>query len=418
MSRRRERASSIPVLQDGSSMGERLFKEAGESGFEYIVFEALGDRFEKLGYAVCKVAHVYPGDSQGRYLDLKYLGTNNPYYKWFIENEGKPGGLDKDAYHHLCRRHASRCSVNLGRSDVVHVQKWAPISRATASDILEEWGQPRLGPERPPPQRAAVAVVGAGVDSKAKPASTPRRSQAVALAALPAPDDVEILEDEEEEEEVPASAPSRKPSLKRKRRPANKETRDSTALDAMLDDGLAEVDSSADKHIDRKLGQLRAKLQGRKEEAKAKASGSVLANKAMEAAGSVKPKKSKQGIDVLKTLGKALSSKSRSSKGDVSSDETEDEEETGPLDLDSAGGWEARRKRLRQVAAEKPGKLLLAGLQSMHEQLGQTTGESSEDVMCPVMVRYLLSIVLPSHPVKDIGQSKYRELRTIAQALD
>ena len=34
------------------------------------------------------------------------------------------------------------------------------------------------------------------------------------------------------------------------------------------------------------------------------------------------------------------------------------------------------------------------------------------------MVRYLLSMVLPSHPIKEMGENKYRELRTICQALD
>ena len=54
----------------------------------------------------------------------------------------------------------------------------------------------------------------------------------------------------------------------------------------------------------------------------------------------------------------------------------------------------------------------------MHNQLGQATGESSSDAMSPVMVRYLLSMVLPSHPIKEIGENKYRELRNICQALD
>ena len=426
MSRRRgNQASAIPVLQDGSTLGERLFREAGDSGFEYLVFEVLGDRFEKLGFAVARVEHVYPGDSEGRYLDLKYLGTNNPYYRWFIENEGKPGALDKDAYHHLCRRHASRCSVNLGRDDVIHIQRWAPISRATASDILEEWGQRRLGSGSAPPERHSRAEATLGATPKAKASGDGSRSRG-GVAAPPALVDVDHSDrqaEEEDEEEAEAEPPasSRRPTLKRKRKPAVKDKRETTALDTMLDEGLGEDAGSSEGRVEKRLGQLRAKLQGRKEEGRSKDPASMLANKAVKAAEDTRPRKSKKDENVIKTLSKALSlqSRSRSSKDDDhSDDETDEDDEVDAGELSGSGNWEARRKKLRKIATDKPGKLLLMGLQSMHEQLGQTGGEPSSDSLSPVMVRYLLSMVLPAHPIKDIGESRYRELRTLCQAID
>ena len=45
-------------------------------------------------------------------------------------------------------------------------------------------------------------------------------------------------------------------------------------------------------------------------------------------------------------------------------------------------------------------------------------GEDSADPLSPVMVRYLLTMVMPSFPTKLNGTERYRELRTLCQALD
>ena len=55
-----------------------------------------------------------------------------------------------------------------------------------------------------------------------------------------------------------------------------------TALDTMLD-GLGEEGGVNQTQMEKKLGQLRAKLQGRKEELRSKAPASVLVGKAVEA---------------------------------------------------------------------------------------------------------------------------------------
>lgn len=83
----------------------------------------------------------YEVNSDGIFVDLTYRGTDSSYYRWYIDNKGKRGGLPKEPYHHLCRRHASRCCRNFAMKDVVHVQKWAPISRNSASDLFESCGQ-------------------------------------------------------------------------------------------------------------------------------------------------------------------------------------------------------------------------------------------------------------------------------------
>eukprot|EP00959_Pyramimonas_sp_CCMP1952_P298536 6244597-Pyramimonas_sp.AAC.1 len=54
----------------------------------------------------------------------------------------------------------------------------------------------------------------------------------------------------------------------------------------------------------------------------------------------------------------------------------------------------------------------------MAEFLGSQDGGGSVDPHGPIVLRFLLSVYLPQHPVKEIGGEIYRELRTIAEALD
>ena len=400
-------SGGVPPLNDGAAMGEIYFREAVGSDFDYLVFEVLGDRYERLGLAVGKVTQKYEVSSDGMFVDLTYLGTDNPYYRWYIENEGHKGGLPTNSYHHLCRRHASRCSHNFGMKDVVHIQKWAAISRASASDLLESWGLPKLPPER--------ILPGSG---KAAPGAGNRATKRTGFQALPGPkvEEAEPGEDEEEEVEEPT-----RPTVKKRKKSLPKAPKQTGALDAMLDDGLESVGDPKDARVEKRLGQLRAKLLGKKEEARSRGPGSVLAGRAAEAAEKVKAKKPKHA-DMVQSLERALGGgrRGRGSKEPASSDESDEEAEDDDDDLDLSGssGWEQRRKKLRKIAEERPGKLLLSGLQSMQEQLGQVTGGDSNETLSPIMVRYLLTMVLPAHPVKAMGEAKYRELRTLCQDMD
>ena len=399
--------SGIELL-DGATMGELQFRSSAGAEFDYLVFEVLGDRFEKLGLAVGEVTEKYEVNSDGMFIDLTYRGTDSSYYQWYIDNKGKAGGLPADPYHHLCRRPASRCCKNFAMKDVVHVQKWAPISRNSASDLLESWGCPKLPPLRGPPRKPETEVN-----------SERRDRRQGGVQALPAPK-VEDVEEEEVLEEAEPEEP--RPAVKRRKKALPQGRRQATALDAMLDDTVGDQPGeSKDNKVEKKLGQLRAKLLGKKAETKGKEPGSVLAGRAMEAAEKGKPRRPR-GDGMTRTIQKALlkAGRSRGSKDEASSEDSEGEAEDDDdeLDLGGSGGWEQRRRKLRKVAEEKPGKLLLSGLQSMQEQLGQITGDDSSEAMSPIMVRYLLTMVLPAHPVKTIGESKYRELRTLCQVLD
>ncbi|CAK0822340.1 unnamed protein product [Prorocentrum cordatum] len=77
-----------------------------------------------------------------------------------------------------------------------------------------------------------------------------------------------------------------------------------------------------------------------------------------------------------------------------------------------------KRAFCRRMAAASPGRLTELSLQQMADFLGSQEGEAAVDATGPIALRYLLTIYLPQHPVKEIGVQTYRELRTLAEAVD
>ena len=94
---------------------------------------------------------------------------------------------------------------------------------------------------------------------------------------------------------------------------------------------------------------------------------------------------------MVKTLRKALG-QSHTARAPATSDESDDDQEGDDvMDLGGSSGCQQKRRMLRKNAQDRPGKLLLAGL---------------------------LTMVLPAHPMKNIGEAKRKELRTLCQAFD
>jgi hypothetical protein len=81
-------------------------------------------------------------------------------------------------------------------------------------------------------------------------------------------------------------------------------------------------------------------------------------------------------------------------------------------------GLAAKRAHYRRVAAEHPGRLFRAGLTTMAEQLSPLDGGEYSSEVPPIVLKYLLTTFLPQNPVKAIGSDMYRQLRTIAEAMD
>ena len=81
-------------------------------------------------------------------------------------------------------------------------------------------------------------------------------------------------------------------------------------------------------------------------------------------------------------------------------------------------GLASRRAHCRKLALEHPGRLAEMSLAQMAEYLGSQDGSAAVDPHGPNVLRFLLSVYLPQHPVREIGAEIYREMRTLAEALD
>ena len=116
--------------------------------------------------------------------------------------------------------------------------------------------------------------------------------------------------------------------------------------------------------------------------------------------------------ELLTALLKALQSASRSADGPSFGGDAGVSIAEGDL---LPKGLASRRAHCRKLALEHPGRLAELSLAQM---AGAQDGGGSVDPHGPIVLRFLLAVYLPQHPVKEIGGEIYRELRTIAEALD
>ena len=231
------------------------------------------------------------------------------------------------------------------------------------------------------------------------------------LASLPEP---KVERDTRDEDlDIYHEEPGPRPPLKRQQPRGSKQRKEKgTALDAMLDEPVVFGDAEvSEKKVEDRLANLRAKLHGKQAEAKsARSTAAVLVAKATAA--SQWPKKRKSKSSVLGQLKRALSAGGGRGGGerDRSEEDSEDADDDGMDDEAVQANWQVKRRRLRNMSEDKPGKLLMLALQGFHEQLGMTIGEETKDPLSPIMVRYVPSMVMPSFPGKLNGGEKYREL--------
>lgn len=431
MSKKKEAA---PMLVDGKHSSESTFEALLNAEEEHFLIEVYDDRYKPMGNAVTKVVQKYESNKDGAFIKLQYLGCSDGHYKWYIEQEGKPGGLPRDALHHLCRDDPDKCKVKASGRAVLHVRKWAPVGRTMAHECLVSWGYPGLPkePSSPPGDRSRSPrprTTGrskresGGAREKKDPPATASKAKARSRQTdrhdnvdWGDDDDPEEVEEEDSREEPPA----RRPALKDEKAGVRNFTGGASALDKMLD---REGDSLHDKALEDKLTHLRGKLAasgglpgntGRKP-------GGILAKRAADAAGEEKQRKKKRsrrksGKAVLSDLRRAISSKKRKSESSHSDEGSYSEDE----DIgDSAGAYETRRKKFKKIAENTPGKLMAQSLEDMEEHLGTKFGDARgpEDRLNPVVTRYLLSVINPALGSK-MSKSAMRELRTIALATD
>lgn len=424
MSRKKESLT----LVDGKHAAESTFHALLNTPEDYFLIEVYDDRYKPLGTALTRLEKLYEPDDRGAFIKLHYVGCSDGHYKWYIEQEGKAGGLPQNALHHFCRDDPDKCPVKAPRgTPVLHVRRWSPVDRRVANEALRTWGYPGLPVEAGSPAPAKVpkadkrpAEKDTGGRHKGRerdaPAATSKRK--AARIDRSGHDDVDY-DDQTEGEESEEEPPPRKGALKSEQAALKNFLAKDTALDAMLD---REVDAKPNKELEDKLADLRKKLRGKGEVPAnvGKKPGGILARRAAEnvekGARKKRRKRRSSGSRVTAEVKKALNRKRK----------REDSYSTGSYEGSSGeegdgggekGGWESKRKRFKKIAEESPGKLLMTSLEDMEELLGARFGESSGEKMNPVVTRYLLSVVTPSLGGKA-SKSTMRELRTIALAVD
>ncbi|CAK0797071.1 unnamed protein product, partial [Prorocentrum cordatum] len=84
----------------------------------------------------------------------------------------------------------------------------------------------------------------------------------------------------------------------------------------------------------------------------------------------------------------------------------------------ATGGLATKRARCRKMAQDQPGRLSELTLMQMAEFLGAVEGDTAVGPTTALVLRHLHAIYLPQNPVQQIGVAAYREMRTLAEAID
>ena len=406
---REEEGSGVKLI-DGEHVTATTFESLYYASVNHYLIEVYDDSYKAIGQAVTEARGRFLPDAAGAFVRLKYLGSNNDHYQWYIENEGKPGGLPSDALHHFCKTSPKGCKAKVSESEVIHVRRWAPVEKAEAHDVLVSWGFPGL-PARLP-ARAKLETDSEDFEEEVE-AATPK-----VRPDLPRRRSKDTGVGREERDASPVVRREGKPKKDTPRKPEDRGRRN--ALDEMLNE---EPEEQVQKGLEDKLTDLRNKLKGKTSEPAggSRRPGGILAKRASEVQGVKKKKKKRKSHGkVLAELSKAISKKRRRSEDSrESSHSSSGELEEDDRD-DRAGGWEERRKKYRRIAEQSPGKLMMSSLESMQEQLGTTFGElkGDEEKLSPVVTRYLLTVIIPAIGPKHLQPQHLREMRTIALAVD
>lgn len=106
----------------------------------YVLFEVYDDDYKVIGSAVGEIRQRYEPGVKGVFAGIKYLGTDNGHYRWYIENEGEAGGLPVNAIHHFCRTEPKACKAAAHGATIIHCRKWTPLPKEQANEVLVGWG--------------------------------------------------------------------------------------------------------------------------------------------------------------------------------------------------------------------------------------------------------------------------------------
>ncbi|CAK0900380.1 unnamed protein product [Prorocentrum cordatum] len=375
----------------------------------------LHDDGSDAGSVLGVVRRVMSDNPGGTAYEVEYFAAGDQYLSWWLNS--RIAKREKMILH-MCRGPVSRCRYTAPRAGCQVLHTRAP-QRLTAAQAAERH----------------MAVLQHDEDCPELPADVAQAASDEAEAA------------EEEEEPPPSRAAIAGPARKR---PAGvgKAGGDLVELDG--DEEADEADAEAFAELDREFAALSGKSEGAKGSAKdgylerlnklreklatvrgpeAAAGGAAAAapNKRAKLGEVVQARMTGQAPSaaaagpadggrargsgeraVLKTLAEYLSRKGDDDDGLFDSD---DDRVPGGRPV------AARRLAYKKIAEKHPGRLSEREMENMaqfldHDDAGGVTKHS------PVALKFLLRVLKPAHPIREIGEDRYRELRTLAESAD
>ena len=424
-------------------MGSDLFAGAYQQVHDFIFFECLDDGGRPQGFAIGEIQKKYRADDDGAFVELRYVQCSDEYYRhWVGEQAGER------LFHHLCTHPLSTCKRKIGNEGgIVHVQRWAAMTKNEAVRTLDDWGLTGLkAPVLKIKNKELREITPKATAAKA--ASHPREKGDPGILGIES-EDFETSEDEmmppvkagveepPQTEKRPRGRDSRAREKDRDRgrrheRPKDEKTgvgqftasrsKRRSPLDAMVDDSM-DLDEKREVDNESRIEELRTRLgdtKKKKESARASAS-TVLVGRVKEA-NEKQPKDRKRPADDMMAALKTLTRRSKKRRtSDSSSEESSGQED----DIYGGKGSDlaSKQRKLKKLAEEKPGTLVLRGFQHMHDQLGTVYGSGAsgssgpDQALQPAALRYLLTCCLPLIQT-EVPEQTMRELRTISTCLD
>jgi hypothetical protein len=426
-------------------------------------FEEADEVIEAGGYYLCSgVGH--DGKEQCRFIALctgaedasadgvfwhgEFISSSCPYWQYWMNNPGVEGCVAERHVFHACA--ADGCDVEYpgGDEEVVHTPWWVRVDESKAMSIIVdwhaadeeiEWPETYLGEipaplvarwanraPRPPPGAGRGRAGAAAPPGGAPASSAPLRLGVTAKAAGPPSAGSGLKRGRQEEiagvgaalSRAAAGAASAGPphAVGGTRTPPGGDVQaEHTGLPAVgVWGGGAPAGGSA-LGLSASAAKRPRSVSGGNDSRLA----DVLAARAQErSAAAPSPSADSDGGGaeaVVRLLARAL-------QPGVGASDPDGLGLTGSLGSSGEGGvpggLAAKRAHYRRVAAEHPGRLFRAGLTTMAEQLSPLDGGEYSSEVPPIALKYLLTTFLPQNPVKAIGSDMYRQLRTLAEAMD
>ncbi|CAK0793322.1 unnamed protein product, partial [Prorocentrum cordatum] len=358
-----------------------------------------------------------------RFVKAEFLFSDDGYWDWWASHPGQPSAMTVRPLIHVCSENP--CSVLEGPgtcTELIHVSDGAELGpgdlRALSVECQETnpeaaWPAASLGPlvaAAAPARPAAVAKAAGRPPAAAGPPRAPP-------GAAPFDDFLSVRgssrgpgsELAAGEEAAAAGGLGGKLEGARVRFEEGKRAAGDVNLDGFPLGAEAAGEGPVKK---RSLGDLlverAAKLKRAASDAAPRGSGDPVPDRALPGAGP-----SGGMAELAQALVMAIREGKEGPPGDGGGDGLGSSDPAAvPRDLAT------KRAFCRRMAAASPGRLTELSLQQMADFLGSQEGGAAVDATGPIALRYLLTIYLPQHPVKEIGVQTCRELRTLAEAVD